>query len=214
MAGASYGSTVFINCPFDKEYAPLLEAAIFCCVYLGFNPRLANIRLEAGENRLEKIVQFIKASKFSIHDLSRCRSMNGGEPFRMNMPFEFGLDFGMRQSGNAKFSKKKFLIFEKNRFDLKSSISDIAGQDVEHHEDNFELIIRKVRKFLKVEAGCSAPGPSRIISHYTTFQAWLTEKKIGEGHSEQEAIDLPTLERIEEMEVWINNGKPDPVVTN
>ena len=52
----------------------------------------------------------------------------------MNMPFEFGVDFGHRLSGGAKYKQKKFLVFEKNRFDLKSSLSDIAGQDAEYHE--------------------------------------------------------------------------------
>ena len=130
----------------------------------------------------------------------------------MNMPFEFGVDFGLRQSGLAKYGRKKFLIFEKSRFDLKSALSDIAGQDVDHHDDDFEVIIGKIRNFLKVEAEINAPGPQRIVSEYVTFQAWLMEKKIGEGHSEQQAIDLPTQERIQEMQVWINAGKPNPII--
>jgi hypothetical protein len=56
---APFERSVFVNCPFDSDYAPLLEAALFCLVYFGFSPRLANERLEAGENRLDKIVEMI-----------------------------------------------------------------------------------------------------------------------------------------------------------
>ncbi len=210
MRNESYETSIFINCPFDKEYEPLLEAAIFCCVYLGFHPQLASARLEAGEVRLGKIVSLIGKSKFSIHDLSRPKASRKGEALRMNMPFELGLDMGFRLGGQRKHRDKRFLIFEKQRFDLKSALSDIAGQDVDQHEDSFEILIRKVRNFLKVEGGIEAPGSQRILADYETFQAWLLEKKLEEGHSEQEALDLPVRERIQEMQSWIDQGMPVP----
>ncbi len=37
----------------------------------------------------------------------------------------------------------------------------------------------------------------------------MTEKKIYEGHSETDAVNLPTRERLDEMKVWIELGKPD-----
>jgi hypothetical protein len=76
MPADQFDRTVFVNCPFDEDYAPLLEAALFCVVYFGFTPRLANERLEAGENRLDKIVEMIQSAKYSIHDLSRCKATN------------------------------------------------------------------------------------------------------------------------------------------
>lgn len=113
-----FDRTVFINCPFDDEYAPLLEAAIFCVVYFGMVPRPANERMESGENRLEKIVGMIRSARYPIHDLSRCKSSQEAESFRMNMPFEFGIDVGLRKSGVAEFDRKKFLIFESEPDDL------------------------------------------------------------------------------------------------
>jgi hypothetical protein len=100
----------------------LLEAAIFCVVYFGFAPRLANERVDSGENRLDKIVEMIRGSRYSIHDLSRCRSDGAGEFFRMNMPFEFGVDMGFRRSGESRFANKKFLIFEREQYDLKRAL--------------------------------------------------------------------------------------------
>ncbi|HEV7248769.1 MAG TPA: hypothetical protein VGN93_17465 [Shinella sp.] len=213
MSDEPLNKNVFVNCPFDSEFAPLLEAIVFCITYFGFTPHLASERLEAGENRLDKIIGLIKQAQFSVHDLSRCKSTGVGETFRMNMPFELGLDLGYRRSGIAQAEKKKFLIFERDPYDLKRSLSDIAGQDVESHRDDYEIVIKKVRDFFRVEAGVNAPGPARLISDYATFLGWMTEKKIHEGHSEKEALNLPTQERLDEMKAWNVAGRPSEFVT-
>lgn len=181
---------------------------MFCIVYLGFTPRLAKERVESGEVRFDKIVEMMTAAQYSIHDLSRCIAEKRGEYVRMNMPFEYGVDVGLRRSGPKKLRGKKFLIFERNQYDLKKALSDIAGQDVEYHEGDFAKIIKQIREFLRVEARISAPGPSKIIGEYATFQGWLIAKKLSEGHSEKEALSLPTSERIDEMNAWIAAGRP------
>lgn len=208
MTEGAFEHSVFVNCPFDKGYAPLLEAALFCLIYFGLHPRLANERLEAGENRLDKIVAMIRGCEYSIHDLSRSTARRSGDVFRMNMPFEFGVDVGLRRSGGARLAEKKFLIFEENQYDLKRALSDIAGQDVESHGGNFERVIKKVRDFFRVEADIPAPGASRLVADYVTFQGWMTEKKISEGHSEDDALNLPTRERLDEMKNWNSLGRP------
>ncbi|MHC8509737.1 MAG: hypothetical protein ACYYKD_10190 [Rhodospirillales bacterium] len=209
MSAVSFNRTVFINCPFDEDYMELLEAMLFCLISLGFTPRLANERLETGENRLDKIVEMISAAKYSIHDLSRCKAEKASDYFRMNMPFEYGLDLGLRMSGVAKMKNKKFLIFEGRQYELKKALSDAAGQDVEWHDDNYKNVIRKVRNFFYVEAGVTgAPGSARVINDYATFQGWMMDKKIYEGHSEADALNLPTRERLDEMQAWIKCGKP------
>jgi len=126
----------------------------------------------------------------------------------MNMPFEYGVDFGFRRSDDETFNSKKFLIFEDEPYELKRALSDIAGQDIEFHRCRYELIIKKIRNFFRVEMDVQAPGPTRLIADYATFLGWMTEKKIFEGHSEDEAVNLPTAERLEEMNVWIRLGKP------
>lgn len=212
MIEVKFSKAVFVNCPFDDDYAPLLEAALFCIIYFGFTPRLANESLEAGENRLDKITNLIFNSQYSIHDLSRCCAKEEGEFLRMNMPFEFGIDVGVRRSGIDKMAEKKFLIFEENPYDLKQGLSDIAGQDVEFHKNDFEVVIQKIRNFFRVEAGVPAPGPSKLLTDYSTFQGWMTEKKIEEGHSEMEALELPTREILDEMKKWVHLKMPDTFI--
>lgn len=214
MNGPTFDEAVFINCPFDDDYSPLLEAMAFCIVFFGFTPRLANERIETGENRLDKITEMIRSSKYSVHDLSRCRSRDVGEYFRMNMPFELGMDVGFRRSGIENLREKKFLIFEANQYDLKKAISDIAGQDVQFHNNDFAKVIEEVRNFFRVEAGFAAPGPSRLISEYATFQGWMTEKKLYEGHSEDEVLRLPSRERLDEMKCWVELDRPSMFSTS
>ncbi|PZQ96913.1 MAG: hypothetical protein DI533_15240 [Cereibacter sphaeroides] len=203
-----YETDVFVNCPFDEDYAPLLEAMLFCITYAGLNARLATESLEAGENRLDKIYSLARGARYSIHDLSRCQSRAAEEYARMNMPFELGLDVGIRRTAHDLPSPKKFLIFERRPYELKRTLSDLAGQDVDAHHDNYQEVIRKTRDFLKVEAQRNLPGTARIIADYETFQAWMIEKKLGEGHAEKDAMRLPTSERLEEMRAWVAAGKP------
>ena len=205
---AEYRYSVFINCPFDEEFAPLLEAMIFCVVRAGLSPRLASERLEAGENRLEKILKLIAGCKYSIHDLSRSVSHKAGEPLRMNMPFELGLDMGRRRAPDKKTNDKKFIIFEREPYDLKKSLSDLAGQDVEFHRNDYQLVFKKLRDFLRVEANCDLPGATALRDEYDTFLGWMTEKKIFEGHTEDEALELPTQERLDETGLWNGSGRP------
>lgn len=209
---SDYPKSVFINCPFDDEFGPLLEAILFCVVRSGLAPRLASESLEAGQNRLEKILELIGSCRFSIHDLSRAVSKSANEHFRMNMPFELGLDMGRRRAPDQETNDKKFLIFEKDPYELKRCLSDISGVDVAFHREDYQLVIKKLRDFLRVEAGCELPGATALEDEYAIFQGWMTEKKISEGHTEQEALELPTQERLDEMHAWMAQDRPSEFI--
>jgi len=92
----SFEKNIFINCPFDKEYLPMLKTLLYVIKKIGYNPRIALERSDSGEVRLDKIKELIESSKYSIHDLSRIKSKEVGEYSRQNMPFELGLDLGCR----------------------------------------------------------------------------------------------------------------------
>jgi hypothetical protein len=55
-----FDDNVFINCPYDAEYLPLLRPLVFTVLYAGLNPRLASERLNSGETRISKIVELIR----------------------------------------------------------------------------------------------------------------------------------------------------------
>jgi len=49
-----YERNVFINCPFDDDYAPLFEAIVFAINDAGFRPKCARERLDSSQVRLQK----------------------------------------------------------------------------------------------------------------------------------------------------------------
>jgi len=111
----NFSNNVFINCPFDSDYISLLRPLLFTILYLGYNPRIASERSDSGEARFQKICELIEQSRISIHDLSRIRSVKKGEYYRLNMPFELGIDIGCRRYKNGQTKKKKCLILEKRK---------------------------------------------------------------------------------------------------
>lgn len=205
---SDFDRNVFINCPFDSDYAPILQAILFCVVYLGLVPRLATERGDGGETRLDKIRGLIEESRWSIHDLSRCQAKTAGEMYRLNMPFELGVDFGCRAYFGQGREKKRFLILEEQRFRYQAALSDISGSDIEAHNGDFEEAVYRVRNWLKQEAGIAADPPSIIVSAYVDFQAWHYRRELARGVPEKDILKYPTFEMLEAMQQWMSAGKP------
>jgi len=203
-----FNKNVFINCPFDKDFEPLLQAILFCVVYHGFTPRLSLESSDSSENRLTKITRLIEQSRYSIHDLSRCEAATEGEIFRLNMPFELGIDFAYRKYGGVQANTKKLLILEKEKYRYQAALSDISGCDIVAHDNDFEKIVKVVRSWLKTEASAPIHGPSEILGAYITFQEWYIEQKISQGFSKDDLYDYPTKELLDEMFEWKKLGEP------
>ena len=208
MPAIHFENSIFINCPFDKDYEEILQAMLFCIVYLGFQPRIASERSDSGEQRLAKVKALIEASKYSIHDLSRCEATQPGELFRLNMPFELGIDYGCRAYFGDGRNEKRILILEEKPFRYRAAISDLAGFDIQAHENDFSKAIRKVRNWIVSETGTDAPGANRIEGHYYDFQEWHYERQLAAGFSEADIQDYPTSELLTSMQDWIAAGKP------
>ncbi len=137
-------NAIFINCPFDDGYLPLLRALLFVARFYGLEVKIASSELDSKSNRLARIIALMKESKYSVHDLSKMRSNQEGEYYRMNMPFELGLDYGI--GGD----EKVFLIFENEPYKLKIALSDINGWDVRPHLDNPEILVMEFRRWIVV----------------------------------------------------------------
>lgn len=208
MAEPQFDRCVFINCPFDEDYAPILQAILFCVIYLDLTPRLARERTDSAENRLDKIRGMIEESKYSIHDLSRCQASKKGEHYRLNMPFELGIDYGCRQYYGQGRDQKKILILEERPYRYQAALSDLAGCDIQTHGGSFEGAVRKVRNWLVNEAGAEPYGASRILGKYVDFQEWHYEQQLAAGFSDDDIQDYPTRELMDAMLAWKAAGEP------
>jgi hypothetical protein len=79
---------VFINCPFDAGYRPILNAILFAVFDLGFVARCALEEEDTGEFRLSKIERIIEECRYGVNDLSAVApDVATGLP-RFNMPLE------------------------------------------------------------------------------------------------------------------------------
>ena len=160
---------MFINCPFDDKYLPLLRALLFTVIYCGLEPLLASIKSDSSEYRLDKIKEFIKDSDFSIHDISRMKAEKKGDVSRFNLPFELGLDFGCKCYCVGK-SDKKILILTEDSHTYDQALSDISGNDIEYHSSDPETLVRKVRDWINNHKSCEKGG-AYVWNRYNEFQA-------------------------------------------
>jgi len=204
----SFERSVFINCPFDESYAPILQAVAFCVADLGFSPRLAPENGDNGASRLERIIDLVRGSRFGIHDLSRCKAVEVGEYYRMNMPFELGVDHGAARFGQGQLTSKSILVLENERFDYQRSLSDIAGWDIETHGNDYERAVLIVSRWLIRVAGAAPVGPSKILHDYADFQEWYWERELGRGASEDDIRKYPTIDFVQAMSEWVSSGRP------
>lgn len=178
MATGGYDHDVFINCPFDPEYRPMLDALVFVVHDCGFQARCALEIDDSGRVRIENIVELIGERRYGIHDISRTELDADNELPRFNMPLELGLFLGATRFGSPKQRKKRSLILDREPYRYQKFVSDISGQDIKSHDSDPETAIRRVRDWLRNSptiAGFSIPGPQRIVERYKLFQQELPE---------------------------------------
>jgi len=149
--------SVFINCPFDPVYKPLLRAVCFAVLACGHVPRCALDYSDSGVVRFTEIVKMIAECDFSIHDISRVELDNDSQLPRFNMPLELGADLGLRLQGPVRQRRRKTLILDAEAHRYDKMLSDISGMDIEAHGDDPRRAIRHVRDWLNANREPGAP---------------------------------------------------------
>lgn len=174
MAKLTYTSNVFINCPFDDAFAPLMDVLIFAIFDCGFVPRCAMELDDSAQIRIDKIFRIINECKFSIHDISRTELDRNTRLPRFNMPLELGMFLGARRFGGGRHKEKSCLIMDKEPYRYQSFISDISGQDIKAHDNNPKRVVQLVRDWLNGASGRKTiPGGTRIWNRYEKYRKEL-----------------------------------------
>lgn len=200
-----FEDSVFVNCPFDTDYAPILQAMLFCLVDCGLQPRIASERRDSSEARLEKIVELMAESKFGIHDLSRMSVEQAGDLSRMNMPFELGIDYGLACRSNGRLAEKEFIVLAEEKYQYQAALSDIAGWDIAAHGGDYQQAVRAIRSWI-ASKGRRVPSSSQIEGNYLGFMEWDTERHL--GWTLEDLNDRPTPELLASMYEWRDAGRP------
>jgi len=212
---ADFESNVFINCPFDEQYYPLLRPLLFTIVYLGFNPRIASERSDSAENWIAKICSLICASKYSIHDLSRLKATQAREFYRMNIPFELGIDYGSRLFGSTPMREKKCLILEKERFEYMKALSDLSGVDIKSHKNEPIKIVRAIRDwFIETVGVRGVQSSTQIWYRFNDFASDFYDARRKDGFTDEDLNMMPVPEYIDFIREWVAETKRSAKMPN
>lgn len=196
---------VFVNCPFDDDYFKLLKPLLFTLCYIDLKPQISETS-DSGEIRLHKIKGLIENSCYSIHDLSKMDPLNENELPRFNMPFECGIDFGIKLSDPQKYQNKKFLILEKEGYRYQKVISDISGNDIKAHKNEPEQIVKVVRDWFKT-INKNIPWYKEIWLAFNEFEFDYEQILKADDYNPNDINALTFSDIIEYMTAWINEYK-------
>jgi hypothetical protein len=168
----TYENSVFINCPFDPEYRPLLEAVAFAAYDCGFFPRASLEVDDSSQVRIEKITNIIRDCRLAVHDISRTEVDAATQLPRFNMPLELGIFLGAKAFGGKVHRRKAAIVLDTEPYRYQKFISDIAGQDIRAHANQTAEVIRQVRDFLATHCPPEVvlPGGDKIFERYREAQ--------------------------------------------
>src|SRR5204863_6180292 len=164
----------FINCPFDAQYKPLFEAIVFAVHVCGFRPRCALEIDDASEVRIDKVFRIIAECKYGVHDISRTQVTSASGLPRFNMPLELGMFLAAKRFGTGKQRRKVCLILDTMPYRYQQFISDIAGQDIQVHNNSAREAITVVRNWLRnASRSTILPGGMEIYRRFQLFEQKL-----------------------------------------
>ena len=165
-------TSVFINCPYDEDFRALFDAVVFAAVCCGFMPRSALETGTVAEPRMARILRAIIESKYSIHDLSRCKGEGDANLARFNMPLELGIAMAHRHLSRRAAGRHDWLVLVPLGHQYQAFISDISGFDPGMHDGSVPGIVTTVMAWLATRPDTvRTPNPRQVISALPEFDA-------------------------------------------
>jgi hypothetical protein len=166
--------SVFINCPFDQSYKRLHNAIIFAVVSCGFIPRCADDFCTMAELRMERITHAIFSSKYSIHDLSRCKGEGEEGYARFNMPLELGIAMAHRHITRGQLIQHEWYVLVPKGHVYPRYVSDLAGYDLEEHDNKVRTVVRNVINWLLAKPDVVFHvSPKEVLDAWPSFEKEL-----------------------------------------
>lgn len=161
--------TVFVNCPFDDDYRAALDAIIFTCVHAGFLPLLAASTGTVAVPRVERILEGLSWSRYSIHDLTRYQGEGSNNLSRFNMPLELGM--AMAQRGpKPRADAHDWLVLTPLGHVYQQYISDLAGFDPATHDGSQRRVSLAVLSWLLTRPTADVVvGPDDVLPKLAKF---------------------------------------------
>ena len=182
--------SVFVNCPFDEEFEPTFDAIVFATVCCGFMPRSALETGSVAESRIERIVRAVFSSRYSIHDLSRCKGEGSEQLARFNMPLELGIAMARRFMAPTEDMKHDWLLLVPEEHQYLKFVSDLAGFDPLRYDGTTGSAVPKVMLWLATRPDAiETPTPTAVLDALPQFEREASRLK-DEWHGSVPWADL------------------------
>jgi len=169
--------SVFINCPYDDDYKPIFDALLYAVVVCGFTPTSALSVAEPGKPRMERIANSLRESKYSIHDLSRCRGEGDENLARFNMPLELGIAMGQKYYSDGEQGDHDWCLLVIRDSNYKRFLSDLAGYDPKEYTGDVETAVQAIMSWLVVtrDAKPDIPSPRAVLDTMNDYNQAIAE---------------------------------------
>jgi hypothetical protein len=199
---------VFMNCPYDNDYRPYLDAMILAVVCCGFTP-VSAIKIEAADDtRMDRIRHQMCDSRHSIHDLSRYRlgrakqEPDGADASlglaRFNMPFELGLAVEMKLNPSPRHAEAahRWIALAPADMPVRTVISDLGAWDPVRYVDEVGLFKATITwlgsRKAQLRLGYHSRLPTDEAAALREFQTTLASVRSA-GSKASEAWDATVL---------------------
>src|SRR5439155_19110275 len=97
--------------------------------------------------------KIIAECKYGVHDISRTEVTSTSGLPRFNMPLELGMFLAAKRFGAGRQRKKVCLIVDSMPYRYQQFISDIAGQDIQVHNNSPKAVITVLRNWMRNASG-------------------------------------------------------------
>jgi hypothetical protein len=119
---------------------------------------------------MARITKAIFESKYSIHDLSRCKGEGDANLARFNMPLELGIAMARRYLGRRVADRHDWLVLIPAGHQYGRYISDLAGFDPVMHDSTKRGLIRALMAWLATRVDAVGTlTPQQVLSGLPRF---------------------------------------------
>ena len=138
---------VFLNYPFDENYAPLANALHFAVVAAGLLPVCTDGLSSPDRPRLDTIINAILNCHYSVHDFSRNRGEGDTNFARFNMPIEMGM--GIFHALETQRREHRCAFFVPTPHEYQIFASDLSGLDPKCHYNDENRVVSLMYEWLR-----------------------------------------------------------------
>jgi hypothetical protein len=121
---------------------------------------------------MSRITEALFASKYSIHDLTRCTGEGDERLARFNMPLELGMAMACRHLARRRAMQHDWLVLVPEGHRYLQFVSDLGAFDPAKHDGTLDSVVPKVMSWLAGRPDATrTPTPQEVLGALPAFSA-------------------------------------------